>query len=83
MHRGGNKDERERIQQEREWKRQEKEEAYQAQLDVLKRRKSGAWQKVTSRAPKKKCTSSYVLSKSHRAPHYTPGTAEYGKEANL
>ena len=52
MHRGGNKDERERIQLEREWKRQEKEEAYQAQLDVLKRRKSGAWQKVPSRPPK-------------------------------
>jgi len=52
MHRGGNKDERERTQQEREWKRQEKEEAYQAQLDVLKRRKSGAWQKVPSRPPK-------------------------------
>ena len=39
LSRGGNKEE-------REWKRQEKEEAYQAQLDVLKRRKSGAWQKV-------------------------------------
>lgn len=52
MHRGGNKDERERTQQEREWKRQEKEEAYQAQLDVLQRRKSGAWQKVPSRPPK-------------------------------
>ncbi len=36
---GGNKEE-------REWKKQEKEAAYQAQLDVLKRRKSGAWQKV-------------------------------------
>ncbi|CAL5220276.1 g2259 [Coccomyxa viridis] len=35
---GGNKEE-------REWKKQEKEAAYQAQLDVLKRRKSGAWQK--------------------------------------
>ena len=32
--------------EEREWKRQEKDDAYQAQLDVLKRRKSGAWQKV-------------------------------------
>ncbi|CAK0782841.1 hypothetical protein CVIRNUC_006036 [Coccomyxa viridis] len=31
--------------EEREWKRQEKDDAYQAQLDVLKRRKSGAWQK--------------------------------------
>ena len=39
LSRGGSKEE-------REWKRQEKEEAYQAQLDVLKRRKSGAWQKV-------------------------------------
>jgi hypothetical protein len=39
LSRGGTKEE-------REWKRQEKEEAYQAQLDVLKRRKSGAWQKV-------------------------------------
>ena len=41
---GGNKEE-------REWKRQEKESAYQAQLDVLKRRKSGAWQKVPLSIP--------------------------------
>lgn len=39
LSRGGSKEE-------RDWKRQEKEEAYQAQQDVLKRRKSGAWQKV-------------------------------------
>ena len=37
--------------EEREWKRQEKDEAYQAQLDVLKRRKSGAWQKVLISSP--------------------------------
>ncbi|CAL8470648.1 g10190 [Coccomyxa elongata] len=34
----GNKDE-------QEWKRQEKEEAYRAQQEVLKRRRQGSWQK--------------------------------------
>ncbi|EIE22655.1 hypothetical protein COCSUDRAFT_63797 [Coccomyxa subellipsoidea C-169] len=41
--------------EEQEWKRQEKEDAYRAQQDVLRRRREGSWQKdVNARRAKVK-----------------------------